>query len=160
MKLFYSEEDYGQIELLPACNLAGINRKMAHPSLFPYRRIELSELKIPVVEYRNIIEAVLPHVPQIFSYDGIICDDIFANAENDKVVFFHEVVDKYLSTIWLILDIGTEQAYKAAFDVLRNIRHLGALILVDWGWSQIVNLNNDFDLDEYLKKRLRIFRKL
>lgn len=159
MELYFSEEEYGQIELLPSCNYHTIQEKIRCPDLFPYHRVELDQLKISVEEYRKLVNAIIPSVPRIRSCYGGFCHHVFANAENEMVVVYHETADDILSTVWLTLDIKTRQTYQIAYDVLNQIKYLESLILVDWGWGITFHLRDTASLEEYLTARLRTFQK-
>lgn len=160
MKLFFSEEEYGQIELLPSCNYQSIQAKLHNPNLHSYHRVELSKLEIPVEKYRNYVGETIQNVSQISSCYGGLCHNIFAYAENEMVVVYYEVADGILSTIWLTLDLKTEQSYRVAYDVLNKISHLESLILVDWGWEQTFYLSDYKKLKEYLDARLYAFQRI
>jgi len=176
--LYYHEDDYCQIEVMPAQNRGFCERQAgmidefadAHRSGHGYTGmfsrsespIPLSGLGIAKASLERLLDGVLPKTEEVLTgYSTYLeaCDDTAAYGYSDNVAMFFDWNDGTIGNIWLVLDVRDEGDVAAARRMLAALSELGDLIIADWGWSFIESLADREGIDGYLRKRLAAFSK-
>ena|GEM_PF-1792276 len=173
--IFFHEDDFCQIELLPVENLAFCLNQAnsmsdfseAHKTDMGYTDIFIRK-DAPVSMYSKKISAAMlqktlgmaiPEFEGVFyaasASRSVRCEHTRAFGQAENVVLFYDHEDGLVKNIWLTLHVTKNAdiaATKGIFDVLSKT---GDFLLADWGWSFIAPLSNFAAIDTYLEARLK-----
>lgn len=170
-EIYFHEDDYCQIELIPEENYFScvkqskminehyrdnFNEGFGFTNILvrDHHKISLKELKIDITEFENIISTELNKVESVYtgySSQHQLCTEIFAFSYNKNVVVFYDIdpIKSIVQHIWLKLNIMEKSEVEkclSIFDMLSPLK----LILVDWEYGFISRLNNTSKLNKYL----------
>jgi len=125
--IYFHEDDYCQIEILPIENLAFCMKQAGLINEFSNEHwtgagwadmfvraenpISLHEKKIPVALLEKTLGNVLPKFDEVYTgYSSYRekCNHISAFGQNEDIVVFYDEKDGLVSNIWLTLDIRKE----------------------------------------------------
>ena len=173
--IYFHEDDYCQIEILPVENFgfclqqAGLIDEFAeeHRSGGGYTDIFVRDAnpasiyckRIPAGIFESAFEGI-PKFDEVFSgYSSYRekCERTSAFGYDANVAVFYEEKDGFIGNIWLALDIYEENDVSIACNILALLSNLGDYIIVDWGWGFIEKLGNTEKIRSYLQKRLETF---
>ena len=174
--IFFFEDDYCNIELLPQENLDFCNNQIKNIQQFSknctdsmgfsdaYRRgvepISLATNKISEDSLKRCFHGIIPRYDRVmsgYSYFSKPCSNVYAYGTNQNVVLFYETEEAIVTKIWFALDIKNGDDCKTAKLILSKLKSLGNFILVDWGLCFAEQLNNVDKLTQYINKRLLSF---
>ena len=171
--IYFMEDDYCMIEILPLENLAFClkqaeeSRKFAdaHRSgigstgvyVISDGPVGLREKRITASSLDKAMQEALPKFDEVYYEAEHSSPQTFAYGYDSNVALFFEEKDEIVDTIWLTLVIKKEQDVDRALRMLDALSGLGAFLLADWGWCVIERLENRDSLKPYLRKRLKVF---
>ncbi len=173
--IYFHEDDYGQIEVLPKENLFHCKSQMGLIEDFSnehrvgigfskiYVReenpISLTDLNINVKSFEAIV------VQSLTKYDEVLtgyssyrekCENTCALELGEYAHLYYSFEAEIITNIWLVLNEFTEDHLQATLQVLQSISQLAELILVDWSWGEVIQLTNQTDLNKYLIEIMRL----
>jgi len=168
----FHEDDYCQIELLPAQNWAHCAHKLG-------RTREISEdpktsedpgwtelclrshAPLPIaalgIDFEGVTHALALHLPQFDtvetgygSYSEKCPDTCAFGYAGGCIVYASHNDSGHVSAIWLALGPATAQEEAGFLAALHTADALGPLLLVDWGWNALLRLRETGELLAYL----------
>ena len=173
-EIYFHEDDYCQIEILPVENLdfcleqAGLidESAEAHYDGFGYTEafvrkenpISLHDKKISAIFFNETLSGILPvKYDEVFtgyaSY-RVKCEHTSAFGYDDKtVVVFYDEDDGFIINIWLDLGISQESDIALVQNFFIALSKLGDFIIADWGWCFVEKINNHEKIEQYLQNR-------
>ena len=173
--IYFHEDDYCQIEILPAENLgfcleqAGLiddfaeNHRdgMGYTDVFVRNEnpVSILDKKITKAVFEEVFESVFPRCDVIYTGYGSYrekCKFTSAFGHDENVVIFYEWKDGFINNIWLTLDIRKEVDVEAANKLFTALSKLGDFIVADWGWGFIEKISSEKTL-QYIQSRLATF---
>lgn len=173
--VYFHEDDYCQIELLPIENLGfclkqtGLINEFAnaHKEGNSYTDIYMREdnpismhdKKVLITLLENSLDGVLPKFDEVCTgYSSYREKSKHTNAfgQDENVVMFYDSKDNFINHIWFTLDISKENDIMVARDMFHALSKLGEFIIVDWGWDFVEKINNLEKIESYLQKRLHL----
>ena len=168
--IYFHEDDYCQIEILPVENLGFCLQQLGLIDEFAeehrvgggYTDMFVRETnptsiyskRIPTAIFESAFEGI-PKFDEVFSgYSSYRekCKYTSAFGYNANVAVFYEEKDCFIDNIWLALDIDEEKDVSAACNILATLSKLGDFIIVDWGWGFVEKLGNTENIRPYLQK--------
>lgn len=169
----YYEEDYCQIELIPASKISYVQCKLneisnyitlidkygsskdCEPFSVDYKEIEVN---IPVAIFKAKMKRY-GNIEKVFwgDSDNYVCSNVLAFGDSESIVVFAELSDETIRKVWLTLDIHNKSEYTQAKNLLNDLSSLADLLIVDWGWKCLVFLNQKESVLSYLESRLQVF---
>lgn len=174
--IYFHEDDYCQIEILPAQNESFCRRQMgliqgvaqAHAAeggagfteLYVREENPIS-LEDQVLDRKALEAALSPLVPwHELVYTGYssyreVCANTHAFAVNEQVALFYSLKESIVSNIWLLLNPYTASERLLASRMLEALSGLGELLLVDWSWGTALSLRDKAGIDAYLQEMTR-----
>lgn len=174
--VYFHEDDYCQIELLPIENIefclkqTGLINEFAnaHKEGNSYTDIYMREdnlismhdKKILITLLENSLDGILPKFDEVCTgYSSYREKSKHTNAygQDENVVMFYDSKDNFINHIWFTLDISKENDIMAAQDMFHALSKLGEFIIVDWGWDFVEKINILEKIESYLQKRLEAF---
>jgi hypothetical protein len=180
--VYFHEDDFCQIEVLPAENSAYCARELDQIAEFSaqhrapdgvgwtdvYPRGEaqkkLADLLLSADRASGALAEHLPEFDRVETgYGSHVeqCRGIRAfGFDRGCVVFMSETETRYVRDIWLGLDGPDESATAALVAALGKLSGLAPLILVDWGWERVIALGDSASLDRYCAERRERFRQM
>ena len=173
--IYFHEDDYCQIEILPVENLgfclkqAGLIDEFSeeHKAGAGYtdmfirgeNPLSIYTKSIPVGVFEEALE-VAPKYDEVFTgYSSYCekCESTNAFGHQENVAVFYEEKDGFVKNIWLALDIYEDNDVSITYNMLTSLAKLGDFIIVDWGWGFIEELHDAARIKQYLQKRLEVF---
>ncbi len=174
--LFFHEDDYAMLELMPANRQEAVETEMEQIRVFGdehrtesgytdlYVRQsdprELAELRIPLAEVKEAVcSFAAPYDKVITGYGSsyrVECEGIRAFGPNEETALLCEHKEGLIHKAWLLLDIGDRVQYAWTLKLLRTLGRIDPLILADLTWGMSIDLRDEEAvkryLDEYLEK--------
>jgi hypothetical protein len=171
-ELFVHEDDWGQIEMLPAASRDWCESEIARIDRFardhaspdgagwtdmyvrPTAPVALERVRIPFGAAANVIGARLPAFDVVssgtFSYpEPVPHVRGFGPAANTGVVLVGEKAGAHVATITLVLN-GTRDEQREVLHALVHLPSSAPLLLVDWSRGHIVPLGDTNAIVHYL----------
>ena len=180
-ELSFHEDDYCQIELLPAESesfclsevkaIAAFSERHGAPEGIGWtdiyvrkeNSIPLSRLGILLSGLRTTLSSIAPEADAVYtgySRARMKCKQTVAFGTSNELVLFADFdAAGTVEHIWLVLDVRTETQIQTALNMFRVLAEKVSLILVDWGWCFVSKLNEPSALDTYLRQRVEVFSK-
>lgn len=174
--VYFHEDDYCQIEILPIENMEFClkqadlmsNLAEAHKTDLGYTDVFVRksnptliyDKKLLITSLEKVFEGVLPKFGEVYTGYGSYkekCENINAFGINSNVVMFYDTKDNFIANIWLTLNIWEEKDIIIATQIFNALIKLGDFIIADWEWKFIQEINNGKIIESYLKKRLEAF---
>jgi hypothetical protein len=170
----FFEDDYGNIEIVPAENsewCADEQRKIdefskAHRSgsgwsdVYVHHPVPvpLASRHILVADVREAIASEFPAFDQVTYEHRVVCEASRTSAygPDPDVVVFVEHDNEFVRELWAMLQPSKASDVTAVVDGLEKLA-VWDLILVDWGWSRVIPIADVTQLREYLLNRLSAF---
>jgi hypothetical protein len=175
--VYFHEDDYCQIEILPLENLKFCLKQTgsidefaeAHKDGGGYTDIfvrddvpvRLYDKKIPSERFERTISEIFPKYDEVYTGYGSFrerCRSASAFGRNENVVVFYQEENGSVRNIWLTLHIETENDIRSAGELFTALSTLGNVIIVDWNWKFIEKMNEDERIEQYLQDRLDFWR--
>ena len=167
--IFFHEDDYCQIEILPADNLAFCLEQSEEIDKFAEEHRDgigfsdmfirnenpksLREHDISVVRLNEMLKSVFPQYDEVYTGYGSSyrekCENTVAFG-NDRVIIFYDEENGFVKNIWLALFIQEKVDIKAAQNLFAALSTLGEFIIADWNRNFILKINNSEKLGQYL----------
>lgn len=177
--IYFHEDDYGQIEILPAENKefcmsqAGLIEEFAEEHRVGagftdmYVRQEnplsLKEKKLAKADLERALQPYLPYYDTVYTgYSSYreLCQSTHAFALNDNIAVFYSVEDNIVDDLWLAMTPMTKEEADVAQKVLEAIGDLGELIIADWSQGVVESLQDREAVTGYLAETFAWFNAL
>ncbi|WP_313133303.1 hypothetical protein [Anaerocolumna sp.] len=177
--IYFHEDDYCQIELLPIENLefclkqGGLINEFAnvHKEGIGYtdmyirddNPVSMYDKKILIASLENSLDGIFPKFDEVFTgYSSYRKKSKHTNAfgKDENVVMFYDSKHNFVNNIWFTLDISKENDIMAAQDMFISLSKLGEFIVADWGWDFIERIDHFDKINCYLQKRFEEFIKM
>ena len=171
-KIYFHEDDYCQLEVLPLSAEQFCRREMGEIEEFAkehregpfYTDIHLREESPETLLKLNLrpeqLTAALDFLP---AYDLVEtgyssyreeCQSTQARGLNEELAVFWSVDEAGLvEAIWLAFWVEPQEA-NAARQLLTALGHLAPLLLADWGWSRCVDLSQPTEIEQYVAEKV------
>ena len=171
-KIYFHEDDYCQLEVLPLSAEQFCRREMGEIEEFAkehregpfytdmYLREESSETLLQLNLRPEQLTAALDFLP---AYDLVEtgyssyreeCQGTQARGLNEELAVFWSVDEAGLvEAIWLAFWVEPQEA-NAARQLLTALGHLAPLLLADWGWSRCVDLSQPAENEQYVAEKV------
>lgn len=168
--IFFHEDDYGQIELLPASAWAYCQQEMGAVEVFAeahavpggysdiYLRQSGPSLLALALPFARLAEVVTPRWPAFDrvetgygSYREEASHTRAFGVNEDLALFCSVTEQETVEALWLALDIRDEQQLAAVQQVLLAIADLAPLLLADWNELTCVPLGEEEAIRQYLE---------
>lgn len=170
--VYFHEDDYCQIELLPAAarqhcvSQMGIiddfaarhdDGGMGFTSIYvrPDAPHTFAELRIATTAFSNAITQHLPAYDSVFtgySTHRELCQSTLAWGD-DSFTFFADQKADVIQHVWLSLGTFSSAEAERLTHALRALPSSGNILLADWSWSLVAMLSDPASLHEYLQQR-------
>lgn len=176
---YFHEDDYCQMEILPSENLTYCKKQMddidefsevhkdedSFTDIFIREEspISLADRKIPVARLEQALGPILEKYDRVFTgYSSyrVECKNTGAFVYNENISVFYDVDGGVINHLWLMLVPYTQEELEKGIAALNALASLGDLILADWGWSFVENLQNSAQIASYMNERLKVFSEL
>lgn len=171
--IYFSEDDFNQIEILPEeneefCNIQA-NEVDAHKSGDGYTDMfmrgeapfALYEKSIALKTLEDSVTQFLPKYDEVYmgygSCSRVLQGSINAYGLDENVVLFCQFKCDIVEYAWLILDIEKESDIRVAVNIFKALESIGSFILADWGWSFTKKIADTEGIKKYMRKRLEVF---
>jgi hypothetical protein len=176
----FHEDDYGQIELLPAQNWAHCAQELGRireisevpkasqtPDNSDWTELCLrshAPLSIAAlgIDFAGVTHALALHLPQFDTVETDYgpytekCPDTCAfGYAKGYIIYVSHNDSGHVSAIWLALGPATAQEKAGFLAALHTLDALGPLLLVDWGWNALLRLRETSELLAYLHAHAR-----
>ncbi len=181
--IYFHEDDYCHIEILPIQNYNYCKQEIDKINDFSEKHqvvdgigwtdmhirnespITLEELKIPIENLSASLQCVVNKFDSVYTgYSNYreVCKNTYAFGEtNDVVVFFDfDKEQNFVKNIWMTLDVRNQEQIDSAKQILKALSGICKLILVDWGWEYLFELNDILEIEHYLNKREEVFKRI
>lgn len=171
--IYFHEDDFCQIEILPIENLgfclkqAGCIEEFAktHKSGIGYTDmyvrdetpLSLADKKIVPSQLKNALQGITKEFDEVYSgYSSYRekCEFTHAFGNDKNIVLFFDVKNGIVKNIWLTLDTDKEDDILTAKNIFSALSRIGSFIIADWGWSYIEDIGNHLEIEKYLRQRL------
>lgn len=170
--IYFHEDDYCQIEILPLSLWDYCVEEMKKISDFAvnhqaeigwtdiYLREDapksLAELSISIDELKEKIEKTMfPYSKVTTGYSTYVeeCQNCLAwgIGERDFTLFVNSTNGNIIDTMWLDFGIIKNNNFPLILETFRNLPNFNQLIIADWRWEQVANIGNEKSLVNYLK---------
>ena len=172
---YFHEDDYCQLELTPSENAAFCAKQMGEIEKFAdehksgvgwtdmFARTEnptpLSALLIRLDDLKSVLPTTMtPYDRVLTGYASYrtTCDSTFAFGPDHNLVLFAESPDDVVTSIWFTLDLATVDDVNIALAMATSLAKWPAII-ADWGWSALLQLDNNDELAAYFNKRREVW---
>jgi hypothetical protein len=174
-RAYFHEDDYGQIEILPAQNWEHCANELGKISEFSnqhrapdgvgwtsmYMRGEspktLASLNINFESFCSALAQRLPKFDRVETgYSSFIEECQGTNAfgfEQNYLVFVSKDEAQNISNIWLSINATSESQQQILLSAFREIEKFGEFLFVDWGWESLFFLREEIRCQQYLQER-------
>lgn len=176
--IFFHEDDYRQIEIIPAENYGFCKTQMGDIERFADNHlvengsgytdiflrgenpVPLTEKNVSAIDLDRMLKSVLPPIKKVYTGYGSFktkCKHISAYGDHTGIVIFFDKKGEYVANIWIDLAVCNESDIHTTLNVLRTISGLGEFILADWSSDFVGQIDNTNTIREYLKEQLHDF---
>ena len=174
--VYFHEDDFCQIEILPIENLGFCLKQIGcidefaetHRSGFGYTDMyirdvapfSLTNKRIMRAQLKNALYGIAREFDEVYTgYSSYRekCDSTHAFGNDENIVLFFDVKNDLVQNIWLMLDIGKEEDILMVQNMFRILSKIGKFIIADWGWSFVEDIENHTEIEKYLQERLEVF---
>ncbi|OWR27414.1 hypothetical protein CDO73_22620 [Saccharibacillus sp. O23] len=172
--LFFHEDDYAMLELIPTKRKEAIEAEMEQIRAFGdehrteggytdlYVRQsdprELDGLRIQLAEIEEAVSSFAYPYDQVITGYGssyrVECEGIRAFGPNEETVLLCEYEDGLIRKAWMLLDIGDRAQYDWASKLLLTLARIAPLMLADLTWGINVDLRDEEAVKRYLDEYL------
>lgn len=172
--LFFHEDDYAMLELIPTNRKETIEAEMEQIRAFGdehrteggytdlYVRQsdprELAELRISLAEIEEAVSSFAHPYDQVITGYGssyrVECEGIRAFGPNEETVLLCEHEDGLIRKAWMLLNIGERAQYELASKLLLTLARIAPLMLADLTWGLNVDLRDEEAIRRYLDEYL------
>ena len=171
-KIYFHEDDYCQLEVLPLSAEQFCRREMGEIEEFAeehregpfytdiYLREESPETLLQLNLRPEQLTAALDFLP---AYDLVEtgyssyreeCQSTQARGLNEELAVFWSVDEAGLvEAIWLAFWVEPQEA-NAARQLLTALGHLAPLLLADWSWDRCVDLRQPAEIEQYVAEKV------
>lgn len=166
--IFYHEDDFGQVEIIPSENFERLIKEAKNVKDFSEKHsdgggftdiyvreqsgLKLEERKIKVSELNNILTklSVEKHTMTTTGIrpDEMLHKNTFGYGENYNGLFF-DFKDDIVSNIWISgrLNVNDEKL----ISVMNEIGTTWSLVLMDWNSLELIDLKNKKQIKKYVE---------
>jgi len=174
--IYFHEDDFCQIEILPVENLAFCLKQAGRITEFAdehregvgfshmYMREDASaslrSKKILAADLKNLLMGILPEFDEIYMGYGRYretCEFTNAFGQNENVVLFYEQEAEFVKNIWLKLEVGNSADIESAMGIFGVLSQMGEFLIADWEWGFVEVLKNVGSVMDYLEELMRAF---
>jgi hypothetical protein len=169
--LFYHEDDYRQVEIVPKENLRELLKEADNVKDFASNnfdgsgfkdiyirgeeKFKLLEKQISQLELEQILDdfPIKKHetVSTGIRPGEMLSKKTIGYGENYNGIFF-QFEDKLVSAIWISGRIMNDD--ELVFELLKRIGQNWDLLLMDWNSLQLIDLKNEIQIEKYLIKNV------
>lgn len=170
-KVFFNEDSYCQIEILPAENLAHCQKEMEALNDFadennepkdPENIYEAGNHPVPLKSLKITPDLLDSHLSKVATPFDIV-ETGFGNFKevypqtkafglNERVTLFYDYEEGIVENIWLMLEIDNRKEQDLAQNMLSAIAKIQPFLLVDWTFDAIILLDDELAIKNYLKE--------
>ena len=180
--IYFHEDDYCQIEILPISNWEHCENQMGEIESFSeahrapggvgwtdmYMRQEnpstLRELNVSRNVLATALCEALPECDTVYTGYSTYrekCDYTTAFACSPQVAVFADFnKDNITEHIWLTLGVSDQDEAESIMNAFHALSKFGDLLFVDWGWGMLNPLAETDALRRYLARRIEVFSEL
>ena len=181
-EIYFHEDDYCQIEVLPISNWEHCAAQIGEIESFSkvrrapggigwtdmYVREEnsssLHDLGISRTTFASALCEALPECDAVYtgySTHREKCEQTAAFGNSTEVAVFADFgKDDVVEHIWLALDVTEQDEVELMLKAFHALGTLSDLLLVDWGWGVLSPLNDGDALKRYMLKRIEVFSEI
>ena len=172
--LFFHEDDYAMLELIPAARREEMDAEMeqiqnfadAHRTEGGYTELyvrksnprELDELQISLAEVERAVSSFASPYDQVVTGYGssyrVECEGIRAFGPNEEIALLCEHGEGRIHKAWMLLNIGDREQYDLSLRLLRTLAGIAPLMLADLSWGVQVELRDEEAVRQYLNEYL------
>lgn len=173
--VYFHEDDYGQIEVLPVSNWDFCARQIGEINTFSEQHrapggmgwtdvfmqkeepAKLASLTLGADVVSRALSQDIPKFDRVTTgYSSHVeeCRDTLAfGFDRDCVIFISTNEANAVSNIWLGLGGPGEAERGALLAALRSLSAFSSLLLVDWAWGRLFLLDDEIAISQYLVER-------
>jgi len=174
--VYFHEDDFCQIEILPSENLAFCLKQAGCIAEFAdehragigfsdmYMRedanISLHSKKILAADLKSSLGEMLPEFDEIYTGYGNYkekCNFTNAFGQNENVVLFFDSEDEFVKNIWLTLNVRKSDDIEIAMGIFDALSKIGDFLIADWEWGFVGELKNISAICGYLAELMNSF---
>jgi hypothetical protein len=178
-EIYYHEDDYCQIEVLPVSNWQHCAEQMGEIQTFseahkapngmgwtqmymrPDNPVGLSHSGIAITALRSALARVAEEYGPVYTgystYRELSKNTVAFCAADGAILYADHNDAGVVEHIWLTLDPTTEDQKSRALSLFMSLAEQGEFLLSDWGWCALVMLKDSGALSQYLSKRIEVF---
>jgi hypothetical protein len=121
----------------------------------------MAELRIGTREFAAAAESVLPRFERVITGSSVRpenCCQFAAFGYSERLLLYVESTNwGEVSAAGLVLDLNEPAESDVAGRLLATLETHWPLMLVDWGWREMLRLSDRSEIRRYLRERLRFF---
>ena len=173
--VYFHEDDYGQIEVLPVNNWGFCARQIGEINTFSEQHrapggmgwtdvyvqreepAKLASLTLDADAVSRALSQDLQNFDRVTTgYSSHVeeCKSTLAfGSDRDCVIFISTNEAQAVSNIWLGLGGPGEAERAALLSALRSLSAFSSLLLVDWAWGRLFLLDDENAISQYLVER-------
>ncbi|NGZ77386.1 hypothetical protein [Saccharibacillus alkalitolerans] len=172
--LFFHEDDYAMLELMPAKRRGNVEAEMERIQAFAEQHRteggytdlyvresdpkELAGLGIPLANVERAVSSFARPYDKVTTGYGSTyeaeCPGIKAFGPDEETVLLCEHEDGTLRKAWMLLNIGNRERYDLSLKLLRTLAGIAPLMLADLAWGVSVELSDEAAVRQYLDEYL------
>ncbi len=172
--LFFHEDDYAMLELIPSKRREEMAAEMEQIRTFAdehrteggytdlYVRQsdprELAELQISLAEVERAVSALASPYDRVITGYGssyrVECEGIRAFGPNEEIALLCEHGEGRVHKAWMLLNIGDREQYDLSLKLLQALAGIAPLTLADLAWGVQVELRDEKAVRQYLDEYL------
>jgi len=176
-EIYFHEDEYGQLELVPEANWSFLVKTMQAAQEFsdahragvgwteifsiPQPPIPLLELKIRRSHLLKAVNGILPPFDRVLSGYGsqaTECEHTWAFGAHSSLAMFVEFDEDLVKTAWFTFDLRSQDDATTALILCRALAQW-PVVLADWGWNRLYRITDEPALAQYFRDRVDVFGK-
>jgi hypothetical protein len=181
-EIYYHEDDYCQIEILPISNWNHCSQQMGeiqtfsdahkapsglgwtHMYMRPDSPAGLGVSGLTITALRAALAPTVEEYGPVYTgystYRELSKNTAAFCAAQGAVLYADHNDSGIVEHMWLILDPTTEEQKNRALEMFGCVATQGEFLLSDWGWCALIMLSDNQALSQYLSKRIEVFSNL
>jgi hypothetical protein len=174
--VYYHEDDYCQLELVFEVNGQFCAEQMGMIDEFsavhkadvgwtdvyarPDNPTPLSAVNITGSDLTACMPSSMPRFDRVFTGYSTCrteCERTIAFGPHDSLVAYAEVDgNDVVTSVWFTFDLKSSDDVAVAIDLMHGLSRW-PLLVADWGWSQLIRVNDSDALTHYFNERVKVF---
>lgn len=181
-EIYYHEDDYCQIEILPISNWQHCTQQMGEIQAFsnahktpnglgwtgvyirPDSAVELRDSGLTITALRKALAPAVEEYGPVYtgysSYRELSKNTAAFCAATGAVLYADYNDFGIIEHMWLTLDPTTEEQKNRALKMFAAVASQGEFLLSDWGWCALMMLSDSQALSQYLSKRIEVLSRV